>query len=54
MNQDSVLYYGLRPIFSGTPEETVAWLEKYPHTAELDVRIGETAKIVSVPEYLAG
>lgn len=50
---DAVLYYGLRPIFTGSPEETVRWLEQNPQARNLKVRVGETSEIVSVTEYLS-
>lgn len=50
---DSVLYYGLRPVFTGSPEETVKWLKRNPKTIGLEVRIGKTSEIVSVKKYLA-
>jgi hypothetical protein len=45
---DSVLYYGLRPIFTGTTEQTVQWLAENPQASELTVRIGD----LSVEAYL--
>lgn len=49
---DAVLDKDSRPIFNGTPEETMEWLKTNQWAHKVDVCIGRTMQIVSVPEYL--
>jgi deoxycytidine triphosphate deaminase len=46
----------MSPVYNGTPDETKEWLEKYARLflAPLNVCVGRTLDIVTVPEYLAG
>lgn len=49
---DAVLTDNVIPIFNGTTEETVKWLQEHPEHSDKRVCVGKTMHIYLVPEYL--
>ena len=49
---DAVLNNDMEPLFNGTPAEVKDWLEKNETDISILVCLGETMRVVSVPEYL--
>ena len=49
---DAVLDKNTKPVFNGTPEETLKWLVKNPNWHKRWVCVGETMEIVTETEYL--
>jgi len=49
---DAVLDAKMMPVFNGTREETVAWLKDHPEAFGMDVCLGRSLMMVTVPEFL--
>ena len=53
---DAVLDEGMHPIFNGTQDETVKWLQEHPSLPVLDaatqVCVGRNMQLLTVAEYL--
>lgn len=45
---------GMKPLFNGTPEDTVAWLkeQKFPDDLLIKVCLGRTMSLMTIFEYL--
>lgn len=51
---DAVLDTDLRPLFNGTPAQTKTWLKDNRGFYSATVHVGETGRMMSVPDYLEG
>lgn len=50
---DAVLDADSVPVFTGTEDEVVEWLQKNTWASNLEVCVGRTLRMVPVPKYLA-
>lgn len=50
---DAVLDADCIPVFTGTEDEVVEWLQKNTWASNLEVCVGRTLRMVPVPKYLA-
>lgn len=50
---DAVIDHRWDTVYSDTPANVRAWLDKRPQLCRLDVIVGRDLRVVGVPEYLA-
>ena len=42
----------MKPVYNGTPEDTVRWLKAHPEAKLFDVCVGKTMQMFTVTKYL--
>jgi hypothetical protein len=53
MRHDGIYEDDAGLVFTGTPKEVVEWLDSHPSANMRKIYVGETYRVLTVPDYLA-